>query len=110
VPEPENSAAPVIIIKKKQHHACHHGGAWKVAYADFVTAMMALFIVLWLLSTSQKVQKAVAGYFKDPSSNGKLLGSAMAGTGERVTVTKDDMGQRKEKLEQAMKTMPRFSR
>jgi len=108
VPEPENSAAPVIIIKKKQHHAGHHGGAWKVAYADFVTAMMALFIVLWLLSTSQKVQKAVASYFKDPSGNGKLSGSAMAGSGESVSVTKDDMGQLKEKLEQAMKTMPQF--
>jgi chemotaxis protein MotB len=108
VPEPENSAAPIIIIKKKQHHAGHHGGAWKVAYADFVTAMMALFIVLWLLSTSQKVQKAVASYFKDPSGNGKLSGSAMAGSGESVSVTKDNMSQLKEKLEQAMKTMPQF--
>jgi chemotaxis protein MotB len=108
VPEPENSAAPVIIIKKKQNHGGHHGGAWKVAYADFVTAMMALFIVLWLLSTSQKVQKAVASYFKDPTGNGKLAGSSMAGTGESVSVTKDNMGQLKEKLEQAMKTMPQF--
>ncbi|MDQ6677275.1 MAG: chemotaxis protein MotB, partial [Acidobacteriota bacterium] len=40
---------PIIIIKKKKSHGGHHGGAWKVAYADFVTAMMALFIVLWLL-------------------------------------------------------------
>ena len=108
MPEPENSAAPVIIIKKKQNHGGHHGGAWKVAYADFVTAMMALFIVLWLLSTSEKVQKAVASYFKDPSGNGKLMGSTMAGVGESVNVTKDDMGHLKEKLEQAMKTMPQF--
>jgi chemotaxis protein MotB len=108
VPEPESSAAPVIIIKKKQNHGGHHGGAWKVAYADFVTAMMALFIVLWLLSTSEKVQKAVASYFKDPSGNGKLMGSTMAGVGESVNVTKDDMGHLKEKLEQAMKTMPQF--
>jgi chemotaxis protein MotB len=41
---------PPIIIKKKVSHGGHHGGAWKVAYADFVTAMMALFIVLWLLN------------------------------------------------------------
>ena len=41
---------PIIIIKKKAGHGGHHGGAWKVAYADFVTAMMALFIVLWLLN------------------------------------------------------------
>jgi chemotaxis protein MotB len=57
---------PPIIIKKKITHAGHHGGAWKVAYADFVTAMMALFIVLWLLNTNKPVREAVAGYFKDP--------------------------------------------
>ena len=52
--------------KPKKHHG-HHGGAWKVAYADFVTAMMALFIVLWVLGQSEEVKKAVAGYFKDPA-------------------------------------------
>ena len=108
MPEPENSAAPVIIIKKKSSHGGHHGGAWKVAYADFVTAMMALFIVLWLLSTSEKVQKAVSAYFKDPTGNGKLMGSSMAGVGESVSVTKDDMGKLKDKLEQAMKAIPQF--
>ena len=57
---------PVIIIKKKASHSGHHGGAWKVAYADFVTAMMALFIVLWLLNLSKPVKEAIAGYFRDP--------------------------------------------
>lgn len=108
MPEPENSVAPIIVIKKKVNHAGHHGGAWKVAYADFVTAMMALFIVLWLLSTSEKVKKAVAGYFKDPTGNGKLMGSAMAGLGESVVITKDDMHRLRDKLEQAMKTIPMF--
>ena len=52
------TAPPIIIIKKKaKGHVAHHGGAWKVAYADFVTAMMALFIVLWLMSSSAKVKK-----------------------------------------------------
>jgi chemotaxis protein MotB len=108
MPEPENSAAPIIVIKKKVNHAGHHGGAWKVAYADFVTAMMALFIVLWLLSSSEKVKKAVAGYFKDPTGSGKQMGSAMAGIGESVVIGKDDMHQLLEKLEQAMKTVPMF--
>jgi chemotaxis protein MotB len=108
MPEPETAAPPVIIVKKKGHHGGHHGGAWKVAYADFVTAMMALFIVLWLLNASPKVQKAVASYFKDPSGNGKELGSRLAGTGESVTLNKDDMSQLKDKLEQAMKKMPKF--
>ena len=59
-------SAPTIIIVKKHagEHDDEHGGAWKVAYADFVTAMMALFIVLWLLSASEKVQKAVEDTFR----------------------------------------------
>lgn len=56
----------IIIIKKTNKHGGHHGGAWKVAYADFVTAMMALFIVLWILGQDQEVVNNVAGYFKDP--------------------------------------------
>ena len=58
---------PVIIIKKNRGgHAGHHGGAWKVAYADFVTAMMAFFLVMWLVGASPDVKKSVAGYFRDP--------------------------------------------
>ena len=57
-----NETRPIIVIKKKSGHAAHHGGAWKVAYADFVTAMMALFIVLWLLNTSKPVRAAIAEY------------------------------------------------
>ncbi len=56
---------PRIVKKKKSHHA-GHGGAWKVAYADFVTAMMALFIVLWIMSQSQSIRMNVAQYFKNP--------------------------------------------
>lgn len=56
----------IIVKKKKGGEGGHHGGAWKVAYADFVTAMMALFIVLWVLGQSEEVKQAVAGYFRDP--------------------------------------------
>jgi chemotaxis protein MotB len=96
---------PVIIIRrKKRDHAGHHGGAWKVAYADFVTAMMALFIVLWLLSSSEQVQKAVGGYFTDPKGHGKDVGNGLRGAGsESLPVHKDDMKRLKEKLEQAVK-------
>ncbi len=65
-----------IVKKIKKVHGGHHGGAWKVAYADFVTAMMALFIVLWVLGQSDEVKEAVAGYFKDPvgfSSKGQSI-------------------------------------
>ncbi len=73
-----NTKPPIIVIKKKGGHEGHHGGAWKVAYADFVTAMMALFIVLWLLSTSKQVQEAVGGYFRDPDGSSKKIGSSLA--------------------------------
>src|SRR5277367_2259888 len=99
-----------IIIKRKGGHAGHHGGAWKVAYADFVTAMMALFIVLWLLSSSEDVKKAIAGYFRDPKGHGKQLGSAMGGSGENLTVSKSNMSKLKDKLEQAMKQSPQFEK
>lgn len=60
---------PIIIKKvKKGGHGGHHGGAWKVAYADFVTAMMAFFIVMWILASSEEVKKAVAAYFDDPGA------------------------------------------
>jgi chemotaxis protein MotB len=55
-----------IIKKKKPAHSGHHGGSWKVAYADFVTAMMAFFMVLWLLSMDQKMKDAIEGYFSNP--------------------------------------------
>ncbi|MDO7898049.1 flagellar motor protein MotB [Pseudomonas citrulli] len=58
---------PIIIKRVKRIAAGHHGGAWKIAFADFATAMMAFFLVLWLLSTATPEQKiAIAGYFKDP--------------------------------------------
>lgn len=56
-----------IIVKKIVKGGGHHGGAWKVAYADFVTAMMALFIVLWILGQSPEVKEAISGYFNDPT-------------------------------------------
>ena len=104
------SSAPIIIIKKKGGHGGHHGGAWKVAYADFVTAMMALFIVLWLMNTSEKVQKSISAYFRDPSGSAQQTGSAMAGTGETVSVSKDDMSKLKDKLEAAVKKSPEFEK
>lgn len=79
-----NGEQPVQrIIKKKGGHGGHHGGAWKVAYADFVTAMMALFIVLWIMAQSQSIRLNVAQYFKNPGllphSQGLMEKSDMGG-------------------------------
>jgi chemotaxis protein MotB len=65
----ENDVEPMIVVRRsrRKKHA-HHGGAWKVAYADFVTAMMAFFLVMWLIGVGTKQQRAaIAEYFKNPS-------------------------------------------
>jgi chemotaxis protein MotB len=95
-----------IIIVKKIFRAGHHGGAWKVAYADFVTAMMALFIVLWLLSSSAEVKRAVGGYFRDPSGKIAQNGTGQSGASENIGIDKDDMGKLKDKLEAAIRQAP----
>ena len=102
--------APIIVIKKKGGHGGHHGGAWKVAYADFVTAMMALFIVLWLLNTSKQVQEAVGGYFKDPTGTSKKVGTDMEGSGKNFIVNKDNMSKLKEELQRAVRQVPDFDK
>ncbi len=72
-----------------------------MAYADFVTAMMSLFIVLWLMGSSEKVKRAVAGYFNDPKGTGSQLGTTMTGTGATVSAaTNDNLQKLKDKLEQ----------
>ncbi len=78
------NAAPIIIVKRKKGgDGGHHGGAWKVAYADFVTAMMAFFLLLWLLnSTTQEQRSGISEYFnaasvsRNASGAGKILGGA----------------------------------
>jgi len=99
---------PVIIVKKKGHggHG-HHGGAWKVAYADFVTAMMAFFLVMWLVGQSPQVKAAVGGYFRDPGvfettkGGGVLPGSVEGLKDSGVTPPPDSVRQAQEVLEQA---------
>jgi chemotaxis protein MotB len=64
----EEKASVIIVKRRKKGGGGHHGGAWKVAYADFVTAMMAFFLVMWLVSSISKEQRAaVFDYFKNPS-------------------------------------------
>src|SRR5580700_3835939 len=106
----QNPEIQPIIIKKMKAHGDHHGGAWKVAYADFVTAMMALFIVLWLMGASEPVKKAVAGYFRDPSGKAGANGSGQGGVGENLALRRDDMGKLKQVLESAMKQSPELEK
>ena len=81
----------VIIIKKvKKGHGGHHGGSWKVAYADFVTAMMAFFMVMWILGMDSDVRKAIEGYFTNPVGlqQGYSSGVSPIATGSSPSVVK----------------------
>jgi chemotaxis protein MotB len=89
---------PIIIKKvKKGDHGGHHGGAWKVAYADFVTAMMAFFLLMWLINTTSPEQKrGIADYFAPAAvsettsgSGGILGGSSLSNTGSKGSGSKD---------------------
>ncbi len=105
------AAETIIVIKKKKGgHGGHHGGAWKVAYADFVTAMMSLFIVLWLISSNDAVKKSVAAYFQDPRGTAKLEGSNKTGSGNAVPLNKADMAKLKERLQHAARSLPNFEK
>jgi chemotaxis protein MotB len=104
------NSRPIIVIKKKGNHGGHHGGAWKVAYADFVTAMMALFIVLWLMNSSKQMQEAVGGYFKDPSGNSKKVGTDKRGSGENFMLKKEDMPKLKEQLQKSVQKLNDFDK
>ena len=88
--ERPNMPRPIIVKKVYQvNHGGHHGGAWKVAYADFVTAMMAFFLLMWLLgATTEKQRKALADYFsptlvqkkeESAGSNGMFGGASRTG-------------------------------
>jgi chemotaxis protein MotB len=93
---------PIIVIRKKVAGGGHHGGAWKVAYADFVTAMMALFIVLWLLNSTPQIQKAVGGYFNDPRGQANKTGADKLGAGSNVSIDKSTVEKLKAQIQKAI--------
>lgn len=73
----------IRVVRKKRRAHGHHGGAWKVAFADFMTSMMALFLVLWLVTQSSEVRTAIAGYFQDPLGRANEFGmSVIPGDGQ----------------------------
>ncbi|HMD70965.1 MAG TPA: flagellar motor protein MotB [Bryobacteraceae bacterium] len=107
---PVKPPQPIVVIKRRKVvDGERHGGAWKVAYADFVTAMMALFIVLWLMNADDEVKKAITFYFNNPAGNGKMMGVETPGAiGSSIDIPTDDMTKLREKLQQALKSLPAF--
>ena len=84
------------------------GGAWKVAYADFVTALMALFIVLWMMNASSRVKASVQGYFHDPRAYTRKLGAGVANSGEGLPIDRKNIQDIQHQIEQALRKMPDF--
>jgi chemotaxis protein MotB len=74
----KNSGRLVIIKRKRKAAHVHHGGSWKVAYADFVTAMMAFFMVMWILGMDENTRKAIEGYFSNPAGYKKGYGTGQS--------------------------------
>src|SRR5438270_10741836 len=77
---------PIIVRRRKRGSSAHHGGAWKIAYADFVTAMMAFFLLMWLLgSTTKGDLQGIAEYFRTPL---KVALAGGSGSGDSSSVLK----------------------
>jgi chemotaxis protein MotB len=113
--------APVIIIKKKKvGHGGHHGGAWKVAYADFVTAMMAFFLVMWLVNQSPAVKNSVQAYFQDPgvfeyehgrspiASGAGIVGSGSAAPATDIAAATAALERAAARIKDQIKAIPGF--
>ena len=115
----EEPKKPRRRVKKAKAHGGHHGGAWKVAYADFVTAMMALFLVLWLVSQADvKLKQAIAAYFRSPGVFDTLQGGILS-QGKKMSkepgalTSKEDeqaLSGVAEALQRQFATKPEFSR
>ncbi len=87
-----NEQAPIIIKRKKVIAGGHHGGAWKVAYADFVTAMMAFFLLMWLLgATTEKQRKGIADYFNPTIPVNKISGGGAGAFGGDSVFTENTL-------------------
>jgi len=104
------SSVPFPPLRPTRRPRLRHGGAWKVAYADFVTALMSLFIVLWLMGSGDRVKASVAGYFRDPRGYTQKLGAGPLGAGEGLMVHRDNVGDVRHQIEQALRAMPEFPR
>ena len=112
---------PIIVVKKVSGHGGAHGGSWKVAYADFVTAMMAFFLVMWIVGLDQDVKDNVAGYFNDPAAWGKAGKNSILQGGSSISLqnlpvpspggdnaTREELQRVGNRLEHALLQIPEF--
>jgi len=111
-PAPDAVALSAMLMGRAPRPLRGHrrGGAWKVAYADFVTTLMALFIVLWLMNASARVKEAVSGYFRDPRGYTHKLGAGPSSAGEGMRVDRQTAANLRRQIELAMRKMPDFGK
>jgi len=108
---PEAGSTEVSSARTRSPMAVRrHGGAWKVAYADFVTALMALFIVLWMMNASRPVKESISGYFRDPRGYSRKLGAGPAAAGEGLVVHKSNVSEIQQQIEEALRQVPEFQK
>ena len=107
-PNAQPDVDPPITARRRPPSVERHGGAWKVAYADFVTALMALFIVLWMMNASTRVKESVQGYFRDPKGYRGRVGTGVGSTGENVALDQRTLRDLRKDLEAAVSQMPEF--
>jgi len=104
---PDDVAAPPRVAIRRAPTR-RRGGAWKVAYADFVTALMSLFIVLWLMNSSERVKASVGGYFRDPKGYTRTLDAGPGGSDGRLKEERRTLADLQKHLEDAIRKMPEF--
>ena len=109
IPPDSPATAALAGISKRGYPEKRRSGAWKVAYADFVTALMALFIVLWIMNASATVKQSVQGYFKDPRGYTRKLGAGIASSSEGIRIERANLHQIQTRIEEALRKMPDFA-
>jgi chemotaxis protein MotB len=107
LPEAASAPPPPRLPRDPEHRST---GSWKVAYADFVTALMSLFIVLWLMNSGDRVKRSVAGYFHDPRGYSRTPGAGPAGSGEGLPVHRENIRDVRNQIETALRGVPEFGR
>ena len=109
LPSPIDPSSGLLSSPRRpQALARSHGGAWKVAYADFVTAMMALFIVLWMMNSSQRVKASISGDFRDPKGYTQKLGAGPGTAGESLQVDRRNASSIQKQIEAALHRIPEY--
>ncbi len=99
---------PIVVRKRRRTPYRRPHGAWKVAFADFVTAMMALFLVMWMMSSGEQARLAVAAYFEDPRGYAAAPGDDSGELGRQALLDRDELGALAAQIQDSIEGSPDF--